>query len=114
MGKMKQVEEQVSLQQKKLSDTEESFQGLKDEAEVVSRISGSIHVQADKLNELKTEVGDTILKLAEDAGENVSSTEKASESMNELSQMIEECTGGTKELLKMSDALEAQATKFKL
>lgn len=114
VDKMKQVEEQVSLQQKKLADTEESFQGLKDEADVVSRISGSIHIQADKLNELKTEVGDTILKLAEDAEENVSSTAKASENMNELSQMIEECTGGTRELLKMSDALEAQATKFKL
>ena len=112
--KMKQVEEQVSLQKKKLSETEESFQGLENETEVVSGISSSIHTQTDKLNDLKTEVGDTILKLAKKAEENVSSTSKASENMAELSQMIEECTSRTRELMKMSDVLEAQAGKFEL
>lgn len=112
--KMKQVEEQVSLQKKKLSETEESFQGLENETEVVSGISSSIHTQTDKLNDLKTEVGDTILKLAKEAEENVSSTSKASENMAELSQMIEECTSRTRELMKMSDVLEAQAGKFEL
>lgn len=112
--KMKQVEEQASLQKKKLSETEESFHGLENETDVVSGISNNIHTQTDKLNDLKTEVADTILKLAQEAEENVSSTAKASENMMELSQMIEECTSKTKELMKISDVLEAQANKFEL
>lgn len=56
----------------------------------------------------------SIVKLAEDADRNVSSTVEAGDNMNLLSQMVEECTGKTKELIQMSDSLEAPAAKFKL
>lgn len=114
VDKMKEVEEQVTSQQMQLKDTEESFHGLRTEAAAVSRVSENIHAQTGKLDALKTEVGTTIVKLAEDADRNVSSTAEASDNMNHLSQMVEECTGKTKELIQMSDSLEAQAAKFKL
>lgn len=114
MDKMKEVEEQVMSQQIQLKDTEQSFHGLRTEAEAVSRVSENIHTQTGKLDALKTEVGTTIVKLAEDADRNVSSTAEASDNMNHLAQMVEECTGKTKELIQMSDSLEVQAAKFKL
>lgn len=112
--KMKEVEGQVTSQQRQLKDTEQSFQGLRSEVEVVSRVSEDIHTQTGILDGLKTEVGSTIVKLAEDAVNNVASTTEASDNMNHLSQMVEECTGRTKEMLEMSDSLEVQAAKFKL
>lgn len=114
VDKMKVVEEQVGNQQSQLKSTQEYFAGLKTEVKVVSDISDNIHRQTSRLDGLKTEVGSTIEKLAEDAGRNVSSTMEASENMNHLLQMVEECTGRTKELMDMSDSLEAQASKFKL
>ena len=114
VDKMKEVEEQVTSQQMQLKDTEQSFHGLRTEAEAVSKVSENIHTQTGKLDALKTEVGTTIVKLAEDADRNVSSTAEASDNMNHLSQMVEECTGKTKELIQMSDSLEVQAAKFKL
>ena len=114
VDKMKEVEEQVINQQKQLEDTEESFKGLRTEVGVVSDISENIHKQTNKLDVLKTEVGTTIVKLAEDAEKNVSSTMEASENMNHLLRMVEECTDKTKELIDMSDSLEIQASKFKL
>lgn len=111
---MKIVEEQVENQQSQLKNTQEYFTGLREEVKVVSDISDNIHAQTGKLDELKTEVGSTIVKLAEDAEKNVSSTMEASENMNHLLQMVEECTGKTKELIDMSDSLEAQAAKFEL
>lgn len=114
VDKMREVEEQVTSQQMQLKDTEQSFHGLRTEAENVSKVSENIHTQTGKLDALKTEVGTTIDKLAEDADRNVSSTAEASDNMNHLSQMVEECTGKTKELIQMSDSLEVQAAKFKL
>jgi methyl-accepting chemotaxis protein len=112
--KMEAVEGQVETQQKQLKDTQEYFAGLRTEVKVVSDISDDIHRQTSKLDGLKTEVGSTIVKLAGDAERNVSSTNEASENMNHLLQMVEECTGKTRELIDMSDSLEAQASKFKL
>jgi methyl-accepting chemotaxis protein len=112
--KMKAVEEQVENQQNQLKNTQEYFTGLREEVKVVSDISENIHTQTGRLDELKTEVGSTIVKLAGDAERNVCSTTEASENMNHLLQMVEECTGKTRELIDMSDSLEAQAAKFKL
>lgn len=112
--KMEAVEGQVETQQKQLKDTQEYFAGLRTEGKVVSDISDDIHRQTSRLDGLKTEVGSTIVKLAGDAERNVSSTNEASENMNHLLQMVEECTGKTRELIDMSDSLEAQAAKFKL
>lgn len=112
--KMEAVEGQVETQQKQLKDTQEYFVGLRTEVKVVSDISDDIHRQTSRLDGLKTEVGSTIVKLAGDAERNVSSTNEASENMNHLLQMVEECTGKTRELIDMSDSLEAQAAKFKL
>ena len=97
-----------------MKDTEESFKGLRTEVGVVSDISENIHKQTNKLDALKTEVGTTIVKLAEDAEKNVSATMEASENMNYLLQMVEECTGKTKEIIDMNDSLEILASKFKL
>lgn len=112
--KMEAVEGQVETQQKQLKDTQEYFAGLRTEVKVVSDISDDIHRQTSRLDGLKTEVGSTIVKLAGDAEKNVSSTNEASENMNHLLQMVEECTGKTRELIDMSDSLEVQAAKFKL
>ncbi len=112
--KMEAVEGQVETQQKQLKDTQEYFAGLRTEVKVVSDISDDIHRQTSRLDGLKTEVGSTIVKLAGDAERNVSSTNEASENMNHLLQIVEECTGKTRELIDMSDSLEAQAAKFKL
>lgn len=112
--KMEAVEGQVETQQKQLKDTQEYFAGLRTEVKVVSDISDDIRRQTSRLDGLKTEVGSTIVKLAGDAERNVSSTNEASENMNHLLQMVEECTGKTRELIDMSDSLEAQAAKFKL
>lgn len=114
VDKMKVVEDRVENQQSQLKDTQEYFGGLRTEVKVVSEISDSIHRQTSKLDSLKTEVGSAIVKLAEDAGRNVSSTMEASENMSSLMQMVEECTGKTRELMDMSDSLEVQAAKFKL
>ncbi len=114
VDKMQEVETQVINQQKQLQDTEESFKGLRTEVETVSDISDSMHQQTKKLDELKTEVGSVIVKLAEEAEMNVSSTSEASDNMKHLLEMVERCTGKTKELIAMSDSLELQAAKFKL
>lgn len=114
VAKMTEVKEQVDEQQEQLKSTEVSFHGLRTEMEAVSQISDNIHRQTDSLDQLKTEVGNAIVKLADSAEQNVSATMETSENMNQLSQMLEECTDKTKELLKMSVSLESQAAKFKV
>lgn len=112
--KMTEVEEQVVNQQTKLNDTKASFRGLKAEVEVVSQISEKIHNQTKNLDVLKSEVGNAIMVLSETAEKNVSATMETSDDMKCLSQMVENCTGKTKELIEMSDSLEKQAARFKL
>lgn len=112
--KMKVVGEHVEEQQSQLKHTQEYFSGLRTEVRVVSDISDSIHNQTSRLDGLKTEVGSTIEKLAEDADKNVSSTMEASENMSDLLHMVEDCSGKTKEFIRMSEVLETQAAKFKL
>lgn len=114
VAKMREVKEQVDEQQGQLKNTEASFNGFRIEVEAVSKISDDIHQQTDKLDALKTDVGNAIIKLAESADKNVSATTETSDNMNQLSQMVDECTEKTRELLQMSASLELQAAKFKL
>ncbi|MBQ1994437.1 MAG: methyl-accepting chemotaxis protein [Lachnospiraceae bacterium] len=114
VDKMKEVEEQVGNQQKQLEETTDSFHGLSDEIAKVSDISKNIHGQTVELDYLKKEVGVTIEKLAASAENNVVSTTEASESVNNLLNMMNACTEGTRELLEMSTKLEELVNNFKL
>ena len=114
VAKMKEVEEQVESQQSQLKETGTSFEGLRTEVSKVLEISKNIHYQTTHLEQLKNEVCDAIMKLAQEAEQNVASTSEASKNVNELLEMIEGCTSGTHELLEMSTKLEELVNKFEL
>ena len=112
--KMQQVIEDSDIQHKKLEDTKESFDGLKDEINSVSNASKEIFNQTEQLEDLKNKVSAAVEQLAAISEENAASTEETSASIQTLTCSIENSKSETDMLTDLSTKLHDLTAQFKL
>lgn len=113
VGKMKEVNQASIDEEGRLGDTEEAFENLKAEIELVSDVSHEIYEQTQKLDTLKKDVNTVVEQLAAISQENAAATEETSASMQTLADAVEECRKATGKLQELSANMEQQTLKFK-
>ena len=111
---MNTVKDIMTIQNKKIIDTQEMFISLDEEISIVNNAIISIREEMAHLNELKEVVAESIENLAAIAEENAASTEETSASMIELSEIVEMCNSETKELVGLAEGLSESIQAFKL
>ncbi len=111
---MNTVKDIMTVQNKKIIDTQNMFTSLNEEISIVNDAIISIRDEMGHLNELKEVVAESIENLAAIAEENAASTEETSASMVELSEIVEMCNTETKELVGLAEGLNESIQAFKL
>lgn len=111
---MNTVKDIMTVQNKKIIDTQDMFTSLNKEISIVNDAIISIRDEMGHLNELKEVVAESIENLAAIAEENAASTEETSASMVELSEIVEMCNAETKELVGLAEGLNESIQAFKL
>lgn len=114
VNKMQEVTKNVREQETRLEETRQAFSHLYDEIRIVENATKEIGGQTEILDSLKQVVADSVNSLASVVQENAASTEETSASMQLLSNVIEECTQDTRELVEMSKRQNQETMKFKL
>lgn len=113
VNKMQEVTKNVQEQQKRLQDTRTAFDHLYEEIQSVSEVTNEINEQTGILDSLKQIVTDSVNNLANVVEENASSTQQTSANMALLSQVIDECSKDTQNLVKLSQIQSEEVGKFK-
>ena len=111
---MEDVNKDTKMQIEKLQKTQEAFEGLKKEIEIVSEVSSNIFEQTHRLENQKNMIQGAVEQLAALSQENAASTEETSASMQTLSEAIEDCQKETEVLSRLSQDLTDQTNKFHL
>lgn len=111
---MNDVKSIMTVQSRKIVDTQEMFTSLNLEISAVNEAIMGIRTEMSNLNELKVVVAESIENLAAIAEENAASTEETSASMAELSDIIEMCSRETRELVSLAEGLNDSIQTFKL
>lgn len=111
---MNEVMEIIGEQNEKLENTLAMFGELNDEVGIVSRAIGQISQQVEGLGVTKNAVLELLESLSAIAEENAASTQETSASMVELSDIVQECTENTNGLIKLSDDLKENTTRFSI
>ncbi|MBO5373463.1 MAG: cache domain-containing protein [Lachnospiraceae bacterium] len=111
---MEDVNKDTKMQIEKLQRTQEAFNGLKKEIEIVSDVSENIYAQTHRLENQKNLIQGAVEQLAALSEENAASTEETSASMQTLSESIEDCQKETEVLSRLSQDLTDQTNKFHL
>lgn len=111
---MKNVTEVMDKQSEELETTKTVFNSLNHEIGEVGSAVDNIRGEIDKLNELKTDVLSSVQNLASIAEENAANTQQTSASMQELSQIVSECSGEVDKIINTSKGLSQNIEVFKL
>lgn len=111
---MKNVTEAMDKQSEELETTKTVFNSLNHEIGEVSGAVDNIRGEIDKLNELKTDVLGAVQNLASIAEENAANTQQTSASMQELSQIVLECSGEVDKIINTSKGLSRNIEVFTL
>ena len=109
---MDEVAETIGEQNDKLEKTLAMFGELNQEILAVENDVGTIASQVADLGQLKQEVLALLEGLAAVAQENAASTQETSASMAELGDIVEVCTENTNGLVRLSEELRGNTTKF--
>ena len=113
VAKMHDLSAASREQAERLEKTTTSFDGLKQEMNMVSVASKEIFDQTSSINNLKNGVSSVIEQLAAIAEENAASTQETSASMYTLTENIDRCKDETTVLSDLSEQLNEQTRKFK-
>lgn len=111
---MKNVTEAMDKQSEELDKTKTVFNSLNYEIGEVSSAVGNIRGEVDKLNELKINVLSAVQNLATIAEQNAAGTEETSASMQELRQIVTECSGEVDRIVHTSGVLAQNIAVFQL
>lgn len=111
---MKNVTEAMDKQSEELDKTKTVFNSLNYEIGEVSSAVGNIRGEVDKLNELKINVLSAVQNLATIAEQNAAGTEETSASMQELRQIVTECSSEVDKIVHTSSVLAQNITVFQL
>lgn len=111
---MEIVVENMNEQTGKIADTHVVFETLIREIDGVDDIAKKIQSQADVLEQLKTDLTDSVGTLASISEENAAASEEISASMQVLSTSIGECFEDTQNMISLSDHLKSLSDKFQI
>lgn len=111
---MKNVTEAMDKQGEELDKTKTVFSSLNYEIGEVSGAVDNIRGEIDKLNELKENVLYAVQNLASIAEQNAASTQETSASMQELRQIVTECSGEVERIIDTSGGLAKNIAVFRL
>ncbi|MBD5530985.1 MAG: methyl-accepting chemotaxis protein [Lachnospiraceae bacterium] len=112
--RMQEVVTSVSEQQSQLQETQETFDHLYKEINIVEEVAITIGKQTDILNELKTVVADSVCNLGSVVEESSASAEETSAGMQLVAASIRECYEDTQALVKLSDQQNEKTQRFTL
>ena len=87
---------------------------LNQEIGEVSSAVDNIRGEIDKLNELKSDVLNSVQSLASIAEENAANTQQTSATMQELGQIVNECSGEVDKIVDTSKGLSQNIEVFTL
>lgn len=110
---MKEVDEIIAEQQRKLDQTKEKFGDVSSGIESSMKESRRIHGQAGECDAERSRVVDVIQSLSAVSQENAASTEETTASMQELNATINILADAAKELKEMAENLEAEVSFFR-
>ena len=105
---------EIHQQNEKLGNTLEVFDTLNQE---VQNVVGEINVISEELDHIeayRTDVADKIDSLTEISQNNAASTEETAATMDQLSEIVEDCRKATVQLNVIADELNANAKKFQI
>ena len=111
---MKNVTEVMDKQSEELGKTKTVFNSLNHEIGEVSSAVDNIQREIDKLNGLKTDVLNAVQNLASIAEENAANTQETSASMQEIRQIVSECSGQVDKIINTSKGLAQNIKVFTL
>ncbi len=111
---MKNVTEAMDKQGDELDKTKTVFNSLNYEIREVGGAVDNIRGEIDKLNDLKTDVLNAVQNLASIAEENAASTQETSASMQELGQIVSECSAEVERIIDTSKGLTRNMEVFTL
>ena len=111
---MKNVTEAMDKQGDELDKTKTVFNSLNYEIREVGGAVDNIRGEIDKLNELKTDVLNAVQNLASIAEGNAASTQETSASMQELGQIVSECSAEVERIIDTSKGLTRNMEVFTL
>lgn len=112
--RMQEVMTSVSEQQKQLRETQDAFDNLYKEINIVDDVATMIGKQTDILNELKVVVSDSVSNLGSVVEENSASAEETSAGMQVVADSIRECYEDTQMLVELSDKQNEKTQQFTL
>lgn len=104
----------MDKQSDELKKTQTVFASLNGEIGEVGAAVDNIRSEVDRLNELKTTVLSSVQSLASIAEENAAATQETSASMQELRQIVSECSGEVDRILDTSKGLAKNIDVFTL
>lgn len=105
---------EIHQQNEKLGNTLEVFDTLNQE---VQNVVGEINVISEELDHIeayRTDVADKIDSLTEISQNNAASTEETAATMDQLSEIVEDCRKATVQLNVIANELNANAKKFQI
>jgi methyl-accepting chemotaxis protein len=111
---MNSVLQEMHIQLDKLNVTREVFEKLNGEVGNVAVAIDNISEQIEEINRGKDDVLSSAESLASIAQQNAASTEETSASMVELSDIVNECTENTQQLVTISKEMNENVNKFSL
>lgn len=109
---MKHVTDMIEKQGEELNQTKEVFGSLNGEIEAVGGAVDNIRSEIEQLDSLKESVQNAVTNLAAIAEENAASTEETSASMQELRNIVQDCSHDVEKMMDVSEDLSANTKKF--
>lgn len=111
---MKNVTEVIDKQGEELQRTQTVFSDLNNEIGEVGAAVDSIKNEIDTLDNLKVRVSGAVESLAAIAEQNAASTEETSAAMQELRNIVSDCSKDVDTILEMSETLAENTSSFTL
>lgn len=111
---MKNVTAAMDKQGEELGRTKTVFNSLNHEIGEVSGAVDNIRGEIDKLNDLKSDVLNAVQNLAAIAEQNAANTQETSASMQEIRQVVAECSGEVDRIVDTSNGLAQNIEVFRL
>ncbi|MDE6919800.1 MAG: methyl-accepting chemotaxis protein [Lachnospiraceae bacterium] len=111
---MKNVTAAMDKQGEELGRTKTVFNSLNHEIGEVGSAVDNIRGEIDKLNDLKTDVLNAVQNLAAIAEQNAANTQETSASMQEIRQIVSECSGEVDGIVNTSKGLAQNIEVFTL
>lgn len=109
---MNRITDVIDRQGMELQKTKDVFGSLNKEIGEVGDAVDNIREQVDRLNTLKSGVLSAVQSLASIAEENAASTEETTASMQELKDIVSDCSNDIDKIVAMSEALAQNTQKF--